>query len=104
MPGDLLQFAALTAPLSLQCLQPMPNKCVCGAGATVPVAELGDTLQRAAVAMYPRCPTICTTCFHIILKSALSAPEPTPSVPAEDLTLPPTVPPSLPLVMPLPVR
>ena len=29
------QFAALIAPLSLQCLQPMPNKCVCGADATV---------------------------------------------------------------------
>ena len=29
------QFAALIAPLSLQCLQPMPNKCVCGANATV---------------------------------------------------------------------
>ena len=54
----------------------MPNKCVCGADATVSVAKLGDTLQRAAVAMYPRCPTICTTCFHIILKGALPAPEP----------------------------
>ena len=72
----------------------MPNKCVCGADATVSVAELGDALQRAAVAMYPRCPTIRTTCFHIILKSALPAPEPMPSVSAEDLTRPPTVPPS----------
>ena len=70
------QFAALIAPLSLQCLQPMPNKCACGADATVSVAELGEALQDAAVAMYPRCPTICTTCFHIILKSALRAPEP----------------------------
>ena len=72
----------------------MPNKCVCGADATVSVAELGDALQRAAVAMYPRCPTICTTCFHIILKSALPAPEATLSVSAEDLLRPPTVPPS----------
>ena len=53
----------------------MPNKCVCGADATVSVAELGDALQRAAVA------TICTTCFHIILKGALPA-EPTLSVSA----------------------
>ena len=29
------QFAALIAPLSLQCLQPMPNNCVCEADATV---------------------------------------------------------------------
>ena len=72
----------------------MPNKCVCGADATVSVAELGDALQRAGVAMYPRCPTICTTCFHIILKSALPPPEPTLSVSAEDLPRPPTAPPS----------
>ena len=58
------------------------------------MAELGDALQRAAVAMCPRCPTICTTCFHIILKSALPAPEPTLSVSAEDVMRHPTVPPS----------
>ena len=59
------------------------------------MAQLGDALQRAAVAMSPRCPTICTTCFHMILKSALPAPEPTPSVPAQDQTAsPPTIPPS----------
>ena len=63
----------LAAPLSLQCLHPKPGKCVCGPDATVPVAQLGDALQRAAVAMYPQCPTACTTCFHIILKSALPA-------------------------------
>ena len=71
----------------------MPKKCVCGADATVSVDELGDALQRAAVAMYPRCPTICTTCFHIILKGALPA-ERTLSVSAEDPPRPPTVPPS----------
>ena len=71
----------------------MPDKCVCGADATVSVAELGDALQRAAVAMYPRCPTICTTCFHIILKGTLPA-EPTLSVSAEDPPRPPTIPPS----------
>ena len=71
----------------------MPDKCVCGADATVSVAELGDALQRAAVAMYPRCPTICTTCFHIILKGPRPA-EPTLSVAAEDPPRPPTVPPS----------
>ena len=35
----------LPASYSLQCLQPMPNKCVCGADGTVPVAELGGTLN-----------------------------------------------------------
>ena len=83
----------------------MPDKCVCGVDATVPVAQLGDTFQRAAVAMYRRCPTFCTTCFHIILKSGLPALHPTPSVLPQDLmgSLP-TVPQALPLVMPLPVR
>ena len=71
----------------------MPDKCVCGADATVSVAELGDALQRAVVAMYPRCPTICTTCFHIILKGPRPA-EPTLCVAAEDPPRPPTVPPS----------
>ena len=46
------------------------------------MAQLGDTLQRAAVAIYLWSPTVCTTCFHVILKSALPAQEPTPSVPA----------------------
>ena len=69
----------------------MPNKCVCKAHATVSVAELRDTLQRAFVAMYPWCPTICTACFHIILKSALLAPQPMLSVSAEDLRRPPTI-------------
>ena len=71
----------------------MPGKCVCGASTTVSVAELGDALQHAAVAMYPRCPTTCTTCFHIILKGTLPA-EPILSVSAEDPPRPPTVPPS----------
>ena len=53
------------------------------------IAELDDAVQRAVVAMHPRCPTRCTTCFHIILKSAL----PTLSVFAEDLPHLPTVPP-----------
>ena len=89
-----LTIFALIAPFSLACLKPMPNKCVCGADATVSVAELGDALRCAPVAMYPRCPTICTTCFHIIQKGALPALEPTLSVSAEEAPRPPTVCPS----------
>ena len=50
-------------------------------------------IQKVWRKMNPRCPTICTTCFHIILKGPLPA-EPTLSVSPEDPQRPPTVPPS----------
>ena len=87
---DASQFAALIAPLPFHCLQSIPDKCVCWADKTIPVAELGDSLQRGAVAMYPRCPTARTTCSQIILKCALLAHKPTPSVSAKDVMRPPT--------------
>ena len=86
---------APTTPFSPQLLPHMPDKCVCGADAAVPKGQLGDALQCPAVAMYPQCPTICTTCFHLIVKSALPAADRTESLRAPDVAgSPPTVAPA----------
>ena len=55
------------------------------------MAELRDALQHVVVAVYQPSPTICTTCCHGILKSALLAPQPTLRVSVEDLPGPPTI-------------